>query len=100
MKVGITFDLRSWYLDRGYSMEDTAEFDKQDTVDAIDTALRKMGFETELSVTVSSLSKLLVPEKNGILFLILPKVFMVTEGNQWFLQSSTSIKYLMSSADR
>lgn len=48
MKVGITFDLRSWYLDRGYSMEDTAEFDKQDTVDAIDTALRKMGFETDL----------------------------------------------------
>jgi len=28
-------------------MEDTAEFDKQDTVDAIDTALRNMGFETE-----------------------------------------------------
>lgn len=47
MKVGLTFDLRSWYLDRGYSMEDTAEFDKQETVDAIDTALRKMGFETE-----------------------------------------------------
>ncbi len=47
MKVGLTYDLRSWYLDRGYSMEDTAEFDKQDTVDALDTALRKMGFETE-----------------------------------------------------
>lgn len=28
-------------------MEDTAEFDKQETVDAIDTALKKMGFETE-----------------------------------------------------
>jgi D-alanine-D-alanine ligase len=28
-------------------MEDTAEFDKQETVDAIDIALRKMGFETE-----------------------------------------------------
>jgi D-alanine-D-alanine ligase len=28
-------------------MEDTAEFDKQDTVDAIDTALRNMGFLTE-----------------------------------------------------
>jgi len=28
-------------------MEDTAEFDKQETVDAIDSALRKMGFETE-----------------------------------------------------
>jgi len=47
MKVGLTFDLRSWYLDRGYSMEDTAEFDKQETVDAIATALHNMGFETE-----------------------------------------------------
>lgn len=47
MRIGLTFDLRSWYLDRGYSMEDTAEFDKQDTVDAISEALKKMGFETE-----------------------------------------------------
>jgi D-alanine-D-alanine ligase len=28
-------------------MEDTAEFDKQETVDAIEASLRKMGFETE-----------------------------------------------------
>jgi D-alanine-D-alanine ligase len=47
MKIGLTFDLRSWYIDRGYSMEDTAEFDKQDTVDALDESLRKMGYETE-----------------------------------------------------
>ena len=47
MKIGITYDLRSWYLDRGYSMEDTAEFDKEDTVNAISAALEKMGFETE-----------------------------------------------------
>jgi len=47
MKVGLTYDLRSWYLDRGYSMEDTAEFDKQDTVDSLEAALRKIGFETE-----------------------------------------------------
>jgi D-alanine-D-alanine ligase len=47
MKIGLTFDLRSWYIDRGYSMEDTAEFDKQETVDALDEALRKMGYETE-----------------------------------------------------
>ena len=48
MKIGLTYDLRSWYLDRGYSMEDTAEFDKQDTIDAIDAAIKTMGFETEL----------------------------------------------------
>ncbi|HLN54942.1 MAG TPA: hypothetical protein VK207_03055, partial [Bacteroidales bacterium] len=48
MKFGLTFDLRSWYLDRGFSMEDTAEFDKQETVDALADSLRLMGYETEL----------------------------------------------------
>lgn len=48
MKIGLTYDLRSWYLDRGYSMEETAEFDKQETVDALDNSLKKMGYETEL----------------------------------------------------
>lgn len=48
MKIGLTFDLRSWYLDRGYSMEDTAEFDKEETVEAINGSLNKMGFDTEL----------------------------------------------------
>ncbi len=47
MKIGLTYDLRSWYIDRGYSMDDTAEFDKQETVDALDESLRKMGYETE-----------------------------------------------------
>jgi D-alanine-D-alanine ligase len=47
MKVGISFDLRSWYLDHGYSMEETAEFDKEETIAAIEEALRKMGFETD-----------------------------------------------------
>jgi D-alanine-D-alanine ligase len=47
MKIGITFDLRSWYIDRGYSMDETAEFDKQETIDAIDNSLKLMGFETE-----------------------------------------------------
>ena len=28
MKIGLTFDLRSDYLKEGYTMEETAEFDK------------------------------------------------------------------------
>jgi D-alanine-D-alanine ligase len=48
MKVGLTYDLRSWYIDRGYSMDETAEFDKQETVDALQDALKKMGYDTEL----------------------------------------------------
>jgi len=47
MKVGLTFDLRSWYIDRGYSLDETAEFDKQETVDALEDSLKKMGHETE-----------------------------------------------------
>jgi len=47
MKVGLTFDLRSWYTDRGYSMDETAEFDKQETVDALENSLKLMGYETE-----------------------------------------------------
>ena len=47
MKVGLTYDLRSWYIDRGYSMDETAEFDKQDTVDALENSLKLMGHETE-----------------------------------------------------
>jgi len=47
MKIGLTFDLRSWYLDRGYTMDETAEFDKQETVDAIEDSLKLMGHDTE-----------------------------------------------------
>jgi D-alanine-D-alanine ligase len=48
MKIGLTYDLRSWYLDRGYSMDETAEFDKQETVDELSHALEIMGYETEM----------------------------------------------------
>jgi D-alanine-D-alanine ligase len=47
MKIGLTFDLRSWYIDRGYSMDETAEFDKQETIDALEGALKIMGHDTE-----------------------------------------------------
>ena len=43
MKVGLTYDLRSWYIDRGYSMDETAEFDKQETVDALEEFLENNG---------------------------------------------------------
>jgi D-alanine-D-alanine ligase len=48
MKIGLTFDLRSWYIDRGYTMDETAEFDKQETVDALENSLKLMGHETDL----------------------------------------------------
>jgi D-alanine-D-alanine ligase len=47
MRVGITYDLRADYLAAGYSDEETAEFDRPDTIDAIEGALRSLGHETE-----------------------------------------------------
>ena len=47
MKIGLTYDLRSWYIDRGYSIDETAEFDKQETVDALEDSLKLMGYEPE-----------------------------------------------------
>lgn len=47
MKIGLTFDLRSAYLAAGYSEEETAEFDRDDTVDSLESALRSLGHTTD-----------------------------------------------------
>lgn len=47
MKVGLTYDLRSDYLKEGYSDEETAEFDKESTVEAIEKSLQWLGHETD-----------------------------------------------------
>ncbi|MEO8497531.1 MAG: D-alanine--D-alanine ligase [Planctomycetota bacterium] len=45
--MGITYDLRDQYLAEGYGEEETAEFDRADTIDSIDNALRELGHETD-----------------------------------------------------
>ncbi|MBN2179775.1 MAG: D-alanine--D-alanine ligase [Deltaproteobacteria bacterium] len=45
MKVGITYDLRDDYLRAGYGVEETAEFDREDTIHAIETSLEDLGYE-------------------------------------------------------
>ncbi len=47
MKIGLTYDLRSEYLQAGYSEEQTAEFDRDDTITAIEAALAALGYRTE-----------------------------------------------------
>ncbi len=47
MKIGITFDLRDQYLDLGFSEEETAEFDKDSTIVAIEETLIELGHSTE-----------------------------------------------------
>lgn len=47
MKVGITYDLKNEYLELGFDEEDTVEFDRVDTVDAIEKTLRELGYRTD-----------------------------------------------------
>ncbi len=47
MLIGLTYDLRRDYLAEGYSEEETAEFDRPDTIDAIEGALRELGHDTD-----------------------------------------------------
>ena len=47
MKIGLTYDLRQDYLAEGYSLEETAEFDRPDTVEAIEAALAELGYEPD-----------------------------------------------------
>ena len=47
MLIGLTYDLRSDYLAMGLSLEETAEFDKEETVAGIEDALRELGYATD-----------------------------------------------------
>lgn len=47
MKVGLTYDLRKDYEGEGLDEELLAEFDSPETIDALESAIRRMGHETE-----------------------------------------------------
>jgi len=47
MIIGITYDLREDYLLMGFSEEDAAEFDTVETIEGIESALHKLGHQTE-----------------------------------------------------
>lgn len=74
MKIGLTYDLRQDYLDMGYGEEETAEFDKESTIEGIENALHALGHTTERIGHVKSLVKALSEGKRWDL------VFNIAEG--------------------
>jgi len=72
--IGLTYDLRSEYLAEGYTEEETAEFDRDDTVAAIELALRSLGYRTERIGHARRLAAALVAGKRWDL------VFNIAEG--------------------
>jgi len=60
VKIGIAYDLREDYLAEGYGEEETAEFDRLDTIEAIESTLQGLGFETERIGNIRKLAARLV----------------------------------------
>ncbi|MFZ0242567.1 MAG: D-alanine--D-alanine ligase [Desulfobacterales bacterium] len=69
MKIGLTYDLRSEYLAAGFGEEETAEFDRDDTVEAIEKALQGLGHATDRIGSVRSLfGRLILGDRWDLVF--------------------------------
>src|SRR3989339_97138 len=60
MNIGLTYDLREDYLAEGFSEDAVAEFDRSDTLDAIEGTLRELGYTTDRIGHVKKLAGRLV----------------------------------------
>lgn len=76
MRIGFTYDLRSDYLAMGYGEEETAEFDKEETIAAIEAELQTLGYEVERIGHVKALAARLTAGQRWEL------VFNICEGLQ------------------
>jgi D-alanine-D-alanine ligase len=74
MRIGMTYDLRDDYLAMGYGLEETAEFDRIDTIEAIEGALRQLGHRPERIGNIRELARRLVGGERWDL------VFNIAEG--------------------
>ena len=74
MKVGLTYDLRQDYLDRGFGEEETAEFDSPETIEALEDVLASFGYAVERIGNIEQLAAALVAGRRWDL------VFNIAEG--------------------
>jgi D-alanine-D-alanine ligase len=78
LKIGMTYDLQDDYLAKGYGEEYTAEFDRPETIDAIEQALSSLGYETDRIGHIRSLARRLVQGDHWDM------VFNIAEGLRGF----------------
>lgn len=74
MRIGLTYDLKQSYLEDGYAPEEVAELDSPVTIDAIETSLGSLGYETERIGNVKDLVAALAQGRRW------PLVFNIAEG--------------------
>ncbi len=78
MKIGITYDLRQYYLSQGMGEEETAEFDSPVTIESIDATLRELGHTTDRIGNIRNLTSRLSAGDHWDL------VFNIAEGIRGF----------------
>ncbi len=78
MKIGMTYDLRRLYQEQGYSDEATAEFESQETIQALTSTIRDLGFEPDPIGNLRALAERLLRGERWDL------VFNVAEGLEGF----------------
>lgn len=74
MLIGITYDLKTDYLSMGFSEEEVAEFDTEETIDGIDKAIQSLGYSTQRIGHVKNLINLIQEGKRWDM------VFNICEG--------------------
>jgi D-alanine-D-alanine ligase len=74
IRIGLTYDLREDYLAQGYGLEETAEFDRPETIAGIEGALGGLGYATDRIGSVRQLAARLVAGERWDL------VFNIAEG--------------------
>lgn len=78
MRIGLTYDLRDDYLAEGFTLEETAEFDRAETIDFLEKTIQKLGHSTCRIGNVKSLIRRLAEGERWDL------VFNIAEGMHGF----------------
>lgn len=55
--IGLTYDLRDDYLAAGFSEDETAEFDREDTIQVLQQTLQDLGYETDRIGNIKHLTR-------------------------------------------
>jgi len=76
--IGLTYDLRDDYLKEGYGLEETAEFDLPDTIEAIEKVILDNGFLADRIGNIKALTRRLAADNRWDL------VFNISEGMHGF----------------